>query len=804
MTSFFWITLGLFLSTTLGEADKYNSVNVFIGSGGPAYGYGGVNPAAQVPFGAMRIGPDTTLKAGDITFRHFSGYNYADDTIRAFSHTHLVGAGTNDLGNIGIMPFNLQNGSFDNARNFWWSTFHKNNESGSPGVYKVHLDEPNVDVELLALSNMAGIHKYTYHLNTPSLESPGLLVDVCHAAKLDKDSESLCSNASISIDPQDPSVFRAAVSFNGGFTKKMWMFLYGKLEYEESGASSAPWRLCSGKELKSMQCEDAGTEMQTSLGMLHATQLFNIDKKILKRGSFTAQLRVGLSFINSTMAQKNLEAALISGNSYESLKLDTQSLWASYLDKITVKSLEGDEELNAMLYSAVYRSFLSPTDYTETDGLYVGADKKVHNVTAERIETYGDAFIDQKQANDDHSLHFYSDLSFWDTFRTLHPWQLLLSEQLAVGVARSVGEISTQQQAFPRWILGSQEESCMIGLHGSAFILEAALAGLQSLFDITTIQKLLVQQSTQSVPLNGRTDVQFYMSDGYVSQDSAEDSAALTLTFAFDDFVLGGISNLVNDSTAAQAAYDRSRNYRNIWSSEKQYFCGRYKSGELLCPDTPTDVESWELYREGDALHWLYFVPQDVPGLIQLFPSVEDFDQSLSFFMDQHVAYQEKFGSALPNPYYWAGNEHNHLSPYLFNFESNCTKTQYWARRLTEMHFSNTAHGDPGNEDYGAMSTWLLFSSLGFYPLAGTTTFLLGSPRISSASLRFSRWGRAEESVLRIVAHNNSQSNLYVERVLLNGEPLKSPFIKRDQLVAQSEVTLEFFMHSEATSTLCM
>lgn len=782
------------------QKSTYDQVNVFIASGGPAYGYGSVNPGAQVPFGAMRLGPDTTLKAGDISFRHFSGYNAEDDTIRAFSHTHLVGAGIQDLGNIGVMPYNIHpNTTIQNAKNFWWSKFSKDSEIGKPGNYFVHLDEPDVDVELLALTNMAGLHRYTWkNLEPKSFQHPGLFIDPCHGTELNQEKDHSCKVASVSVDLNNPNKFHVAVSYGGGFTKGMWFYLSAEIVAESDGVHADTWKMCGGEKFSSLDCQSTSS-MQTDKGKLYAMQSFNLDKKVLLQGSFTVQLRVGLSFISADVAEQNLKAAFQETTKLDSLRARTQSLWSSHLDRLSLSAIDGDKDITPMLYSALYRSLLSPTDYTEAGGLYFGADKQVHNVTAERSSIYGDSLTD---GNSVYPARFFSDFSFWDTFRTLHPWQLLYDEQLAVGVARSVGEITIQQNAFPRWILGSQEESCMIGLSGSAFPLEAAMAGLQKEFDLPAIQQHLLVQSTQNVPMNGRTDVDFYMSHGYVPQDAAGDSAALTLTFAFDDFVLGRISQLVGDDANADAALARSKNYRNLWSPEAKIFCPRFASGEQVCPKSPVSYDSWQDFREGDALHYLYFVPQDPQGLVALFGSPAAFDDNLSSFLDNHVQFHEMFGSALPNPYYWAGNEHNHLSPFLFNYGSNCTKTQYWARRLTQMHFSNTPHGVPGNEDYGAMSTWLLFTSLGLFPVSGTTTFLVASPRVASASIRLNHW-RRESTVLTVLAHDNSPENVYVSRVLVNGNAISEPFIDRSALVGSAEVKVEFFMTSNPVSEFC-
>ena len=86
-----------------GASTGYVYASPLIGSGGTGFGSGGHNPGAQFPFGALRLGPDSALKVlgFDLVspFDHYGGYNFEDNQIRAFSHTHLVGAGVGDFGN---------------------------------------------------------------------------------------------------------------------------------------------------------------------------------------------------------------------------------------------------------------------------------------------------------------------------------------------------------------------------------------------------------------------------------------------------------------------------------------------------------------------------------------------------------------------------------------------------------------------------------------------------------------------------------------------------------------------------------
>lgn len=511
---------------------------------------------------------------------------------------------------------------------------------------------------------------------------------------------------------------------------------------------------------------------------------------------FSAELYIGLSFISSEQAKTNLYASAPSDAKFDVLAARTKAQWCDALSVISVDANEGDEEIKYMLYTAAYRTMMSPSRYTEEGGLYVGLDRQVHNATADRIALYGD-----KRSTNPHAYEFYSDLSLWDTFRTQHPWLLLLNEDIAIGIARSTAEMTAQQGAYPRWVMGPNEGSCMIGEHGSALVLEAIKVGLGDQFDVATIQKALVKQSTENVPVNGRSDIDFYIAHGYVRQDVDDTSSSSTLSYALDDFLLAGISEYVGDSEAAAAATIRAQNYRNIWSSDSLLFCPKYENGDLKCPRTGAAPEAWGEFKEGDANHWAWYVVHDVPGLVSLFPSPEVYDSSLNTFFEMSLNFNAT-GSLVPNPYYWAGNEHDFMTPFMFSWGPNCTRTQYWSRKTTHLHFSNTPHGIPGNDDYGSMSSFVLFAGLGIYPQAGTTNYIIGSPRVSKASVTLHHYD-GTNSVLNIITHNNSAENVFVQKLLVNGVEYTSPFIDRSVLAASGGATLEFYMQSTPASGLC-
>lgn len=445
---------------------------------------------------------------------------------------------------------------------------------------------------------------------------------------------------------------------------------------------------------------------------------------------------------------------------------------------------------------------MTPTIYSESGGIYLGLDKTIHNVTSDR---------EQKQyaSGEDPlglSMAYFSDLSLWDTFRTMLPWQLLVNEGVSVGILRSMEDMVATNGAFPRWPLASTESGCMIGMHGAAAVVEGLQKGYESYFNASGIQAAMLAQATVPGAPNGRTNVQFYLDHGYVPTESSDVAASVTLSYAFDDFLLAEISDLLGETSTATEARIRSKNYQNIWSKERELMCTRSEAGELHCPIDPIGPQSWNMYKEGDAYHWLYFVPHDMEGLINLFRTKNDFQKSLELFFENHIASHEKVGSFLPNPYFWAGNEVCHHTLWFFN-SINCTRSQYWSRKIIPMHFHATPYGLPGNDDYGAMSTYLLFTSLGIFPLAGTTKYFIGSPSITFSKIILKDLNGQMKGSLIVIAYDNSDSNVYVQKLLINNIEYKESVIEHDYLLSNmdtnGEIKLEFFMGNSSISSLC-
>lgn len=227
-------------------------------------------------------------------------------------------------------------------------------------------------------------------------------------------------------------------------------------------------------------------------------------------------------------------------------------------------------------------------------------------------------------------------------------------------------------------------------------------------------------------------------------------------------------------------------------------------------------------YTEGDAVQWRLFAPQDPHGLVALWESRDAFAHDLdrcvrrqqrqwrraeggvlppllaialppklpapsliplpspSFFHGSLYLWEGgtwPFGNLLPEPNYWAGNEPGLFSVWLFLFAGRPDLTQRWSRWLLEHRYGSGADGIPGNDDFGTMSAWQAFASLGLYPVPGADVYLLGSPAVSGVTLTVPR--PHGDCVLRltVTAHNWSEEAVYVARASLNGQALPEPAV---------------------------
>jgi len=702
--------------------DVLDYVDPFVGTGGIGYGVGSAYPGPKAPFGLMSLSPDTTLQGMNFGFDHCAGYNYPDTQIRGFSHTHLYGTGAVDLGALLVMPM-LEAPDAPFSEKDYRSKYRHSDEQASPGYYSVLLADTGILAELTA-TDTSGMHRYTYPDKAPRyvIVNPTHYIDASEV-----------TDATVLIDQENQTI-EGQLRFHGGLSGRFGgVMTYWAMEFADPFTEYGTWKDGTPNPENT---SESGTDIGAYVGFAAAQK----EPLVFK---------VGLSFQSIEQAYANLYAQ-IPDFDFDAVREQTHQRWSELINMVEVTG--GTEEQLRIFYTALYHSHLMPTDWTETNNRYFGFDLASHDAGARR---------------------YYTDMSLWDTFRTLHPLYNLLEPQVASDMMQSLTWMYEQGGSIPKWPMGNGYTGCMIGTPADIVLAEAYLKGIDD-FDFETAYEGCYAHATGPVPNDGRENIEDYLTMGYICEDHNNAGVSLTTEATYADASLSKWAAAMGLTDDAEMFLEHSHNWQNHFDPETHFLRPKLCDGSWFEPFIPWYVFD-EHYTEGDAWHWSFYVPHDVPGLIAMYDNEAAFIEKLTTFFQKAVdGYQ---GILLPNVYYWHGNEPDIFSAYMFNYTSRPDLAQKYVRWVMETKYHDGPAGIPGNDDGGTMSSWYIFSALGFFPLAGSDEYLIGSPIFDSATLHLPGGN------LVITVENNSAENMYVQSATLNEEPLAAPFFTHDQIV---------------------
>jgi putative alpha-1,2-mannosidase len=257
--------------------------------------------------------------------------------------------------------------------------------------------------------------------------------------------------------------------------------------------------------------------------------------------------------------------------------------------------------------------------------------------------------------------------------------------------------------------------------------------------------------------------------------------------------------------------------YKNVWDSATNYMCSRYSNGTFECIDPLLPYPFNKNYTEGNGAQYRWYVPHNLNGLVDLFPSPANFSQELNDFFELSELWP--LNTTFPNWAFWAGNEPDILAPVQFLWAGNeyAYLTSMWFPQLLDMYYSPYPSGVPGNDDYGCMSSWVVWGYIGIYPVASTKEYALFAPRFDTIDVHvrngawsFTPWRNAttpeageSTTIVKVRAFNRPSGGIaYVANISVNGKPLARPVVSHDDLLcdARGNATLiEFFLSAEAS-----
>jgi predicted alpha-1,2-mannosidase len=703
-------------------------VNVFIGTGGHGHTY----PGATVPFGMVQVSPDNINHGWDwCSGYHYPDSSHPDSTLIGFAMTHLSGTGAHEGGDLLFMPFNIKGGHIDTTKGAIYSHYATKNQSGRPGYYSVKMTN-GIQVELTA-SERVGFYRYQFpqsdRKSAVSLNLTHGLGDHPTGTYINQVNDTLITGYRFSSGAwvHHQRVYFAAV-FNKPI-RKLVITNDGKVYH-------------SRKHVKGTR-----THGYFIFGDLSGQPLLQ---------------KVGISDVSIKNAKMNLQQE-VPGWKFEKVKKSAWKAWNKQLRKITVRS--GDSSRLTTFYSALYHTMLAPTVYSDINGQYRGPVNQVHTASGFKA---------------------YSTFSLWDTYRAEQPLLTLIEPNRINGMVRFMLAFYDHHGLLPIWELYGNETYAMIGYSAVPVIADAYFKGFRG-FDVQKAYKAMKKSATQQ-----NKDVKLFNKYGYVPSDKATESVSKTLLYSFDDWCIAQMARALGKKDDYKTYSKRAENYKNIYNQKTGFMQPKLTDGRWLAPFDPYAEPSSDQkrnYTEANAWQDIWYVPQNVPELIDLMGGRQRFVARLDtlFHQSSKVIGGVADMSGMVGQYV-QGNEPDMQTPYMYDYAGTPWKTQAITRLIVDSLYNDTPAGLPGNDDCGQMSAWYVLSAMGFYPVnPDNGTFEIGSPIFPKTTIHLKG-----NKTFTVVARNVSKKNKYIQSATLNGKTYNKPYITYADITEGA--TLQFKM----------
>jgi predicted alpha-1,2-mannosidase len=731
--------------------DPIKLVDPMIGTGPEGHTF----PGATAPFGMVQLSPDTQIRPFKQSYKWAAGYRYEDTTILGFSHTHFSGAGHSDLGDVLLMPLSgdnvpLEPGDPEKTQPGYRSRFSHTNEAAEPGYYSVFLQDSAARAELTA-SERVGVHRYTYADGVKR----NVLLDL-RSSIYNYPGKVLWSRITIHADGTVTGMRETrgwapgrllffAIRFSAPMSTHA---LYNK---EEDPPPYHGFKTPGTSPEDTQSIQGRGLEAVFSFAPSPAPLI----------------VKVAISPVSEQNAIANMDAE-VPGFDFDKVRARTQQLWRDQLSRV---EFHASPAMEKSLYTALYHALMAPSTSMDVNGEYRGPDNQVH-----RAEGF----------------HFVSTLSLWDIYRAEQPLMTLLEpEQRTDDLVRSL--VASQQESpfgiLPVWQFQGQETWCMIGYHAVPIIADAYMKGIRG-YDAQAALDAMVASATYAPYGN----LGSYMKFGYVPVDHDDEAASKTMEYAFDDWTIARMAGAMGKNELAALFAKRSAYWRNNFNPSDGFVEPRLEDGSYRRPFDPAKAGAGSGFTEGNAWQYSWYQPQDEQGLIDLLGGPSKLTARLDEMFDQKVdpatyANVEDISGMIGQ--YIHGNEPSHHLAYLYMYAGAPLKTQARLKQIVDSQYKPTPDGLVGNDDLGQMSAWLIFTSLGFYPVApGSNQYVLGRPFVNRAVLHLTNG-----KVLTIDSVNLSEDHGFVKDVLLNGKSLDLSYVTHEELMNGGE--LKFIFSSE-------
>ncbi|KAM3587203.1 hypothetical protein VKS41_002239 [Umbelopsis sp. WA50703] len=740
------------------SSDFTSMVDPFIGTGNGGHVY----PGANIPFGLAKPGPDTDSSNNQ------AGY-YPTGNIKGFSQLHSDGVvdpafpkvflSRGSYGNFLLQPVTKSGWSYTD----YYSPRVNGSDTASPGYFSIKLDRYGEALIEATATGKTSLYRITY----PDDADPAVIMDVGNDLyqSFDQGNVKVSNNSRITGSGKYLASFAPSNAF---FTAYFCADFNTKFTRHEIFTSSGI------KNASSASVPVSSTPGKQKLGAIAYFDSSSVSS------SKPLLARVGVSFISEAQACQNGENE-VPDYDFNGVQASAKQLWNDALSRIVVNS--GTADQRKLFYSSFYRQMISPVNKTGENAYYKSSDP------------------------------YYDDFYCgWDIWHGVIPLLSLTQPETTSGVIKTLIDLAANLGWMPDCRMSTQ--GWTQGGSNADNILSDFLLKLGKDYDGVDWNKgwdALMKDVTKQPPgdmwlREGRGDVAFYNKNGYAPCESnttwdkptnSKRSASRTVEYAFNDFVIGLVARALNKTSEYTSFVKRGSNWKTLWnpkvedSGHKGFIQPKYPNGTWnyyppqFCGPTMNHTSCFlndlggEFYEESP---WAYsfFVPQDQQGLINTVGGSKEFVSRLDTYFEKG--------------YHDMGDEPAFLVPFQYIFAGRPDKATTRVHDLLTTQYNTTIEGLPGNDDSGAMGSFVNWVMMGLYPVAGTDLWLLTTPFFDSYTIDLV----AINSNFTVKCNNLSDSNKYINSATLNGKPLNRAWLRHAEFAIPNQpAVLELTMGSK-------
>jgi predicted alpha-1,2-mannosidase len=488
-------------------------------------------------------------------------------------------------------------------------------------------------------------------------------------------------------------------------------------------------------------------------------------------------VKIATSYIDPTQSFTNFNRE-VSRFNFDQLRIKLNQTWNTELNKIIIEGANADQR--EMFYTSFYRMLLYPRVFYE-----INSEGKMEHYSP---------FSGSLRPG-----YLFTDVGYWSVFRTLFPFYTIMYPERTGNILKGILNAYKEGGWLPIWPSPGYRK-VTIGSHSASLFADAYIKGIDN-FDVELAYHAMKKDAFVTAPrwAPGRDGIKEYNNNGYVPYPEFKEATSKTLEYAYDDFCILQMAKKLGHADDIAEFNSRPFNYVNVFDTASNFMRGRNLEGSWLTPFDP--IEWGGAFSKGNAWHYTWSVLHDVQGLINLMGGKEEFTKKLDETFTTPSEFKVgTYGTVIhemmemiianKGQYAHASASLHHL-PYLYNYAGQPWKTQKLVREIMNDLYSST-EGYCGDEDNGQMSAWYLMSALGFYPVTpGHPSYALGSPLFKKVTISLSNGNN-----LVIEAPDNSDENVYVEMVELNGTRHEHNWISHDQIMNGGK--LLFYMDNKA------